>query len=178
MNLRATYVPAFAFALFLACSSSSSVPKTDDFTGSCSLLASRCHPIKTALGKECHALGHDGDDAKCGPRRSACLAECPETVDTDASTPADSGGEEPKDAGGDAAPDAASTPCATYCACMVATCASEPNYPFAGEAACLAACAGFTADDRSCYTGHCEDAKTAADKEHDCEHASGAVACH
>jgi hypothetical protein len=57
---------------------------------------------------------------------------------------------------------------------MKSACAAE----FADDAACLAACAGFAAKDVACFAQHCEDAKTAADPAHDCEHASGAAACH
>lgn len=172
---------AFSFAAIVACSSSSSTPPAETFAGSCSDLASRCHPVKTPLGVECHELGHEGDDAKCGPRKDECLAECPETdgghpppedggsADVDAAT-ADAA----SDTGADAGPDA----CAAYCTCMAATCASEPGYPFADEAACLSACSGFTAENRTCFAMHCETAKTAANKKHDCEHASGTIECH
>ena len=179
MNLRLVlpWASALAFGIVLACSSSSSTPSNTDYAGSCRELASRCHPIQTPLGHECHELGHDGDDAKCGPRKNDCLAECPERDGGDHS-PTDSGNDHPTDAASDGAAEAGVNPCEAYCACMSATCASEPNYPFADEVACLSACAGFSADDRACFADHCEDAKTAADKEHDCEHASGAVACH
>lgn len=178
MNLRIAAFPASFLLVLLACSSSSTTPKSQDFAGSCDLLASRCHDVSTALGAECHDLGHAGDDAKCGPRRSECLAECPEGAGKDASAPVDAGSDVHHDGGSDVDSAAPPGPCEAYCACMTATCASEPGYPFADEAACLAACAGFSADDRACYTDHCEDAKTAADKKHDCDHAAGTTACH
>ncbi|HVH45188.1 MAG TPA: hypothetical protein VM925_22705 [Labilithrix sp.] len=177
------YVPVgLVLGVAVACSSSSSAPSTSDtYTGSCNIIASRCHPIKTPLGKECHELGHDRDDAKCGPRKAECLAECPETVeDGGHSDPVDSGTADAAaagDAASEAAPDGGGA-CTAYCACMTATCASESSYPFADEAACLSACAAFSDANRTCYAASCEDAKTAADKEHDCEHASGTVACH
>ncbi|MBX3209426.1 MAG: hypothetical protein KF764_30615 [Labilithrix sp.] len=173
MNLRIDRIVISAFVIVaVACSSSTPSP-APDYTGSCRELASQCHGVKTPLGDECHDLGHDGDDAKCGPRKAECLAACPEGAK------GDGGGSEPSDvdAGGgetDAATDAPADPCPVYCACMLSTCASE----FADEAACLSACAAFSAKDYACYAKHCEDAKTAADPSHDCEHASGAVACH
>lgn len=162
----------------IACTSSSSTtPSATDNAGSCQLLASRCHPIQTALGKECHNLGHDGDDAKCGPRKAECLAECPEGADHD-EDPVDSGG-----GGGDGGADAdtASAVCATYCSCFLATCTSDAGAsPYADEAACLAACngSGFDAKGRTCVAAACERAKTAADKKHECEHASSPTGCH
>jgi hypothetical protein len=63
---------------------------------------------------------------------------------------------------------------------MTATCTSEPGYPYANEAACLSACAGFADMGRACVAAACERAKTAsgAAKEHECEHASAPAACH
>lgn len=157
--------------LAVACSSSPEPPSADG--GSCAELASRCHPVSTPLGKECHELGHAGDEARCGPRSAECLAECPVGYDAGAHATHDAG---PTDAEADG--DAGATPCATYCACMSTTCSDQPGYPFADEAACLAACADFTAEHLACQTDACEDAKIAIDKAHDCEHASGLVACH
>lgn len=174
--VRSAAAVALALGALVACSSSGSSSDSAAYEGSCKELASRCHPVQTTLGQECHDLGHDGDDAKCGPRRAECLAECPEeTAHEDAGAPAeDAGGD---DAGGD---DAGPTPCEAYCACMGATCATEPAYPFADDAACLSACAAFSSEDLTCRAASCEAAKSSSghDKEHDCEHASGAVACH
>lgn len=167
-----------ALAFVFACSSStSSTPSTASFAGSCRELASRCHPVKSALGTECHDLGHDGDDAKCGPRRAECLAECPEADAAAGHGHGDDDHDNDQDAGDDASTADAGGPsaaCKAYCACMTATCTTA----FADEPACLAKCATFSEADRECFGGHCEAAKTAADKEHDCEHASGASACH
>lgn len=172
MNLRFRLSASLAsIALAIACSSSST-PSSTDYTGSCRELASRCHGVSTPLGDECHDLGHDGDDSKCGPRKAECLAECPEKEASDGGhAPADDAG---GDDAGDASTDAPADPCSEYCTCMLSACAGE----FADEAACLSTCAAFSEEDFTCYAKHCEDAKTAADPAHDCEHASGAVACH
>lgn len=180
MNVRSVVMGCVAGALgvVVACSSSSSPePTPADFAGSCSILVSRCHPIKTDLGKECHELGHDGDDSKCGPRKAECLAECPESAgDSGPAAPSGDGGEDTGDGGSDSGD--AREACAAYCACMTSTCATEQGYPFADEAACLSACAGFVAESRACYAAACEEAKGLDEKEHGCVHASGTVACH
>ncbi|MBX3213025.1 MAG: hypothetical protein KF850_13390 [Labilithrix sp.] len=168
MNLRFSVSASIvSIALAIACSSSST-PSSPDYAGACQELASRCHGVGTPLGDECHDLGHDGDDAKCGPRRAECLAACPKNDAEDAGHVADDAGSD--DAGRDAPADR----CSDYCACMLSTCASK----FANEAACLATCGAFSDEDFTCYSTHCEDAKTASDPAHDCEHASGDVACH
>jgi len=160
----------------IACSSSSNErPLGADNAGSCALLASRCHGVDTALGNECHDLGHDGDDSKCGPRKVECLAACPDGVHGDGGhvEPHQDAGET-RDASSDADADAGGDPCPGYCDCMKTACATT----FADDAACLSACAALPVEDFACFAQHCEDAKTAADPAHDCEHASGAVACH
>ena len=158
----------------IACSSSSSNPAPADNAGSCALLASQCHGVETALGAECHDLGHDGDDSKCGPRKAECLAACPEGAHHDGGSEPTADAGDAGDAGGDAAPDAPADSCRAYCDCMKLACASV----FADDATCLSTCGGFSASDHTCFSKHCEDAKSAADPAHDCEHASGAVACH
>lgn len=176
MKLTFGFTASLAVVLVaLACSSASDPPRPSDEAGSCSQLASRCHGVDTPIGKECHDLGHDGDDARCGPRKVECLAACPEKAHEDGGH-----GEQPSDAGEDAADiadtgsDAPADPCRAYCDCMKTACSSV----FADDAACLSTCGGFSADDLTCFAKHCEDAKTAADPAHDCEHASGEVACH
>lgn len=181
VDLRAMFSRASAAGLsvatlvlaLVACSSSTPAP-AEDYGGSCALLSNRCHPVKTALGKECHDLGHDGDDAKCGPRKAECLAECPEGAG-DAGHEADA--TPTTDAATDAA-DAGNDGCTTYCACMTATCATESSYPYADEAGCLAACKGFDQKGLTCVTAACEKAKTASDKAHECEHAGSPTGCH
>jgi hypothetical protein len=169
-------IPAALIAVVVACNSSStSRSPSPDYTGSCEALAKQCHGVKTPLGDECHDLGHAGDDAKCGPRKAECLAGCPDDAHGDgghedaASTDEDAG----SDASADAS-DGAVDPCIAYCACMTTACSSV----FTDQSACLAACAGFSATNVTCFAASCEDAKTAADPAHDCEHASGAVECH
>ncbi|MBL8739726.1 MAG: hypothetical protein JNK04_01495 [Myxococcales bacterium] len=80
-----------------------------------------------------------------------------------------SGGAASTGGGGGGAP----TACEAYCACLDATCASFPSYPFADEPACLAACEGFTTDELSCFGAFCEQASTGTPTEHQCEHAWG-----
>ena len=157
----------------IACSSSNDPPSGADNAGSCALLASRCHGVDTALGNECHDLGHDGDDSKCGPRKVECLAACPEGDHGDGGhTEPDPDAGDTRDASADA--EAGADPCRGYCDCMKTACATT----FDDDDACLAACAAFPAKDFACFAQHCEDAKTASDPAHDCEHASGEVACH
>lgn len=160
----------FAVLAFAACSSTTPSTPTDH-AGSCDLLATRCHASTTPRMKECHELGHDGDDAKCGARREECLAECPEEA-----VPADGGGgDAPADASsvsdaGDAAADPA---CVALCDCLGATCASQNNYPFEAPGSCETACAGFSASDRACFRAFCEKAADGGSKAHDCDHATG-----
>jgi hypothetical protein len=180
MNLRHSLLAAATFAGIVACSSASSTtPPTPDYGGSCQLLANRCHSSSSTLGKECHELGHDGTDDKCGPRKDECLAACP-MEDDDAATPVvDAGSPDATtstEAGADASDGGAA--CAAYCTCMGATCAAEPAYPYANEAACLSACKSFDAKGRACVVAACETAKSAADKAHECEHAAGPSGCH
>lgn len=185
MDLRARDALVVLIAALFACTSSSTASKdddeSDDFEGSCELVAKRCHSIDTKLGKECHELAHDGDDEKCGPREEECLEECPKTDDE---SDDDTHGEGDDDAHGDDdggtadAADEVALACAAFCTCMTATCESTPDYPFESDAQCRAACTGFTLKDRTCYAKSCEKAKTAADKAHECAHATGAEACH
>jgi len=172
-------VAALSIAGALACSSSPD-PAVPDYAGSCDALASRCHKSTTVLGVECHDLGHDGDDAKCGPRKGACFAECIAREEDDGGP---DGAVAPE---GDAGPlpDAgasADSPCATYCACMGATCGTQPSYPFASEAACLSACSAFDRPGLVCVVAACERAKSApsaSNKTHECEHGRSPTACH
>ena len=163
---------AASITLVLASACSSSTTATPaDYVGSCDVLATRCHAAATALAKECHDLGHTGDDAKCGPRRAECLTECPEASSEDSGKPdADSPiGDGSTDAA-DAAPDPA---CVSLCSCVEATCADQSNYPYGDPGSCLAACALFSAAERSCFQSFCEKAADGGTKAHDCDHATG-----
>lgn len=156
----------------IACSSSTSDTPPADYTGSCSILASQCHPYKTGLGHECHELGHAGNDNACGPRKAECQAACPIV---EASTPEDSSTPDvdPGDAStdtGDAAPDPV---CTSYCQCLTDTCATQNGYPFGAAGSCLAACSKMSAAEKKCWPGFCEQAKNGVSKEHNCEHAWG-----
>jgi spore coat protein A, manganese oxidase len=53
-----------------------------DYASSCGQLASYCHSDETALGVECHDLGHVGDEAACQARHDECLAQCAPSVPT------------------------------------------------------------------------------------------------
>ncbi len=151
----------------IACSSSDgTAAPAPDYTGSCSILASRCHGIANDLAKECHDLGHGGDIAKCGPKKDECLAVCPEG----ASEPSDAGASDASDAPLDATPDPA---CVTYCTCMKATCSSMTNYPFTDESTCYSACAVYSAEARTCFQAFCVEATDSGAKDHACEHATG-----
>lgn len=173
MNRQSFYAYAIACAVLFACSSTDDKPAASNSAGSCDLLATRCHDSQTDLGVECHELGHAGDDSACGPRKDECLAECPEGLGED-EPKADSGTDAGSDAGGDAGP----TACEAYCSCMLATCASEPGYPFDDEADCLSDCEDFSEEELDCYATSCESAKEQEDKAHECEHANGTTACH
>ena len=178
MNTR--HATATVAILLLACSSSTTAPPVPDVAGACNILASQCHGVGTPRAKECHDLGHGGDDAKCAPRKEECLALCP-VQSADDGGPAGVLADAGADARGgsvDAATDAATDACAAYCTCMQTTCATEEGYPFGDVAACLARCSAFSTEDRACFTKHCTSAKNAADKSHGCEHASGTIACH
>lgn len=171
---------AGAVALVVAaCSSSSdSDPAPVDPSGSCGAIASACHPYdkETAIGHECHELGHSSTDATCAPRRAECLAACPprdagpkpaaDGGDTDAAT---EGG---ADGGADAAPDPF---CTDYCACLADTCTAIAGYPFAAAGSCATHCAALSAAEKACWPKFCNDAKASMNnKDHLCEHAWGA----
>src|SRR5688572_7543944 len=92
---------AIATVGFVAAACSTSPPSSPPaYTGSCRQLARQCHPYDkgAGIGHDCHELGHNGDDSKCGPRKDECLAACPPTdggdVHEDASADAgsDTGG--------------------------------------------------------------------------------------
>jgi hypothetical protein len=160
-------------AIAVACSSSSDPPKGDP-TGSCGELASRCHPYSkdSQLAKDCHELGHAGDDNACFPRRDECLAVCPLSdagpvvPHFEASVPDATDGA--TEAGQDF-----SAICNPYCACLEPTCSAQTGYPFTSDEQCRAACASMSTEERDCLPKWCEHAKTLANKTHECEHAWG-----
>ena len=168
------------FSVAVACSSSNEGTRND--AGSCATLASQCHPYasKSALGKECHDLGHAGDDSKCGPRLAQCQAECPlidggddlpfKIVDGQVVNPPGT------DASVDPA-DAASTDaiCAAYCDCLQPTCGSQTQYLYSSIEQCRGTCATFTEEERTCWSKFCDRAKalSEANRQHECDHAQG-----
>jgi hypothetical protein len=169
----------FAFGVIVACSSSDDkAAPAQDYTGTCSTLASQCHPYasKSAFANECHELGHAGDDSKCGPKFQQCQAECPITdASDDLPFHIVDGQVVNKDAGGDAQGDADAGPddCVPYCACIKAACTTK--YPYPDDGTCLATCHTFGADDLECWGKFCEKAKTLSEeaKGHTCDHALG-----
>jgi len=155
-----------------ACSSSSSGATPEDPAGSCSAIAKACHSYddKSALGHECHELGHAGDDSKCIGRKAECLAGCP-TVD--------GGDHHQTDAGTDAATadaadaDAGPSLCTLYCQCLAGACGAQTGYPYADQAACEAGCAALDAPSKECFPKWCAKAEASSSKGHLCEHAWG-----
>lgn len=174
--VQATLVVLAATTIILACSGSALRPSSVDPTGACGELASRCHPYDklSALGHECHELGHAGDDQACGPRKAECLAACPPTEAGVSTVP-----EPVTDAAIDRGADAAHVDsgddalCVAYCDCLMATCASQAGYPFTSIQQCHGQCATLTPDQRGCWPKWCERAKNLANKTHTCEHAWG-----
>ncbi len=65
--------------------------------------------------------------------------------------------------------------CAAFCGCMQTACASYDAYPYADEAACLAACDALDETTLQCFGGFCQQAMDAEGTlaEHYCEHAWG-----
>jgi len=174
MKSRTTAMAVATIALVaIACSRTSG--STDDSTGSCAVLAKQCHPygLKSAIGKECHDLGHDGDDTKCGPRKAECLAACPPIDGGEPHDAEPDGGGDASSDGGDGGGDGGDPVCSSYCTCMTETCATIQGYPYGAPGSCAAACAAFGSEARTCWPKFCESARALADKKHDCEHAWG-----
>jgi hypothetical protein len=168
---------ALALALVASCSSGSS-GSSPGYVGACDRIATRCHSGRSALAKTCHDIGHEGDDAACGPRERDCLAECPEEGgghdghDDDGGT--EDAGTASSDGGAVDTPDATiDEACALLCACLGATCADVANYPYAESGSCMSACAAFSAADRTCFLAFCQRAGDGGSEVHDCEHATG-----
>lgn len=162
---------AAAVVISASASCSSTDPATPpDPTGSCSALASACHPYSAVagLGRDCHELGHSGTDAACAEKKEECLAACPPVAKED------SGAAPPDAAPPDAAPDAAIDPaCTALCDCLGATCSAVTNYPYADTAACLHGCSTLSVEAKTCYPKWCAKAKAEASPAHFCEHAWG-----
>lgn len=163
-------------ALIIACSDDDAAPAVDT-TDACAELASRCHPYDkaSALGHECHELGHAGDDNACAPRKAECLAACPPTeagashgIDFDASPDSAVVPEGSTEAG----PDSGDM-CTPWCECLTETCSTQNGYPFTSTADCVTKCPILSADEKACLPKWCEQAKTLANKTHTCEHAWG-----
>lgn len=176
---------ALGFGALVACSSSND-DAPPSYAGSCATLASQCHPYaqKSALGNECHELGHAGDDSKCGPRLAQCQAECPPTdggghlpfeiVDGQVVNRSDANDAE--DANSTDSASAVDGICNDYCDCLTPTCGSQSGYPYATIEQCRATCASkLTADEKACWPKFCDRARalSEANRQHECQHAMG-----
>ncbi len=79
MFIRISSVLFLALALIgTACGDDdedNAVPTADPV---CKEIGSTCHDVPTALGQECHELGHEGDAAVCAERQDECLTYCTE----------------------------------------------------------------------------------------------------
>lgn len=177
----------FGFGVIVACSSSDGAGAARNDSGSCATLASQCHPYasKSALGNECHELGHAGDDSKCGPRLAQCQAECPlvdggddlpfHIVDGQVTNLPDGSGEGDADATtADAGPKDDAV-CTAYCDCLQPTCGGQTGYIYASIEQCRATCATFTKEQKDCWPKFCERAKALSEtnRQHECDHAQG-----
>lgn len=191
MKARAVFAGGIGgvIALVVACSSDPD-PAPVNNAGSCAILASQCHPYdgKSQIGTECHELGHAGDDTRCGPRLKECQANCPETdsgglpfhiVDGAVVNPPNTESDASPDAPVVTTPDAGPDECATYCACFQEACKARYDSIYA-TGSCVETCKTFAAEDRTCFSAACQKAKNLAveNRQHECEHASGAIDCH
>jgi hypothetical protein len=163
-----------------ACSSENKDPPPDP-TGSCAVLASRCHKYDkvSQLGHDCHELGHAGNDNACFPKKAECLAGCPETDGGSSTHPPDDSGASPSDSGLDGSQPTSDggggdgPSCEAHCMCLMQTCATEMGYPFPTAEQCKTTCNGWTAEEKICLPKWCIKAKDVANKTHLCEHAWG-----
>lgn len=136
----------------------------EDTAGACDAIASACHAVGDGGGlpRECHDLGHAGDDVACAEKKDDCLAACPKGQ----ATPATS------DGGSDADVSSPDPECDAYCRCLAGACAAIDGYPFAAPGSCSAACSAQSPAERACYPRWCAKAESSRAK-HDCEHAWG-----
>lgn len=157
---------ALLLGLLLAPACSSEGPAGDAASGACQEIASACHPYGSGGGlpRECHDLGHAGDERACSEKKSACLDACPDA------TPPSDGGAAADGAASDGAP--ADPACIAYCACLAGACSAVAGYPFAAQGSRLAACAAQSAEQRTCFTRWCAKAESSKGL-HDCQHAWG-----
>lgn len=83
----------------------------------------------------------------------------------------------PVDAAPDRAPDTGASNCASYCMCMMQSCAGVNGYPFANNAACLTRCGQFKEMELTCFSRFCSMAamQNQSAREHTCEHAWAAL---
>jgi len=168
-------------ALVVACSDDPD--PAPNYSGSCAILASQCHPYdgKTQIGHDCHELGHAGDDSKCGPRLAECQSGCPEIEGGSLPFHIVDGAvvDEPTNDAAADGPTADSGPdeCTAYCACLEDTCKAKYDSIYA-TGSCVATCKTFTTENRTCWQKFCGRAKnlSEANRAHECDHASGVLA--
>lgn len=135
--------------------------------------------------QEPHGHGGETEDSSDGSGTTSTTdtpdpATSTSTTDTPSETSGTtSGGDESSSSGGDESSTSggSSELCAAFCGCMTATCSSYDAYPYADEAACMAACEAFDEAQLNCFGGFCQQAMDSEGTlaEHYCEHAWGAL---
>jgi hypothetical protein len=159
-------IPLVFLALFIAGAACSSVPTSPAFDPSaCRAIVAACHDSASAMGIECHKLGHRDNPEACSAKKGACIVACPaKTMGAGAATA--------QDASSDADPAAAGL-CPDYCSCMGQRCKGMSNYPFDSDSICLTACGTWSRQDGACFLSWCTRADASdAGSQHACDHAS------
>jgi hypothetical protein len=168
-SLRSPLVTLAWFPVVAACSSVTASRSSDP--SACEAIVTACHGSVSAMGLECHKLGHAGNSEACSSKKDACVLACPanakdRATSLDASSDADAG---------------VRASCQDYCSCMGKHCTGMPNYPFDSDEICLNACSTWSTQDANCFLSWCTQAGTSdAGTQHACDHASsrlGAIEC-
>jgi hypothetical protein len=169
-------------------------------TKTCDSIGEACHEFDHGTegpAHDCHLAAHTGDEAVCVQKLTTCMAVCKqpspldggidaagtssvETTDADPGADAAGSGDGPAGNGADtgvAAADGGSADagaCIAYCACMTKQCSQPAEAPAwtKDPTMCLAKCATFSAQQRSCWSSFC-DVNAATVPVHNCVHAWG-----
>jgi hypothetical protein len=168
-------------------------------TKTCDAISEACHAFDhgvEGVAHDCHLAAHTGDEAVCVRMLPACQAACvtpiaaepadggthdggaAETGTVDAANEADRGTEAgpTADAGApDHTPTGSADPaCVPYCTCLTRQCTQPADAPawVKDQDLCLAKCATFSAQERTCWSGFC-DVNAASVPAHNCVHAWG-----